>query len=345
MNPCTTYVYLYYTLQLNIFFRLPICYATKLYQHGIYVHRLQEDPGVPPPLPAKQRTSNLFVFDASNHSDLSGQSTPTNMPSPNHSALTGTINDASNSSSSVAADSAPSAGQSNVGNDNKTATDSRLSYYDNFNAVSARDGSAGIHDLTARIKKLTSNIDLQGCSSHPGVDATDASLPPPLPTKRTTRNQDIMLRSRVTSKYENMNDNATVSAVSSHALATENRHTISGVMTSGVATTGTGVTSGVVTSAPTGMMRPSRSLTSPGFRTVMLSSSCTTTMQVTLSKETFSSTDTFSSMGTDMFGGSSAESLPKAPPLPPKKRHGTCSKYTIKYDFDCDVFNFKYIFL
>ena len=239
---------------------------------------------MPPPLPAKQRTSNLFVFDDRNHSDLSGQSTPTNTPSPNHTALTGAINDVSDSSSSVA-DPAPSTGQLHVGNDNKTTTvDSRLSYYDNFNAVSAREGgSAGINDLTARIKKLTSNIDLQGCSSssHAGVDAIDASLPPPLPTKRTTRNQDIILRSRVTSKYENMNDgNTTVSAISSHALATKSRHTISGVMTSGAVTTGTGVTSGVVTSAATGVMRSSRSLTSPGFRTVTLSSSCTTTMQV-----------------------------------------------------------------
>ncbi|KAI0209274.1 Rap guanine nucleotide exchange factor 1 [Lamellibrachia satsuma] len=271
--------------------------------------RLQEDPGVPPPLPAKQRSANVFVFDTNSHSDLSGQSTPTNVSSPHHSALVAT---------STSADTAPSDGlqiSTNHRSVTKTTMDSRYSQYDNFNAVSLRGGGAGIHDLTARIEKLTSDIDLHGRSST-GVDVTDLALsPPPLPTKRTSRNQEkgMVPRSRVTSAYDNMDDavgTATHSVArttqSSPALA-NSRHV-------------TSATSGVMTSASTGVMRSSRSLTSPGFRTVLLSSSCTTTMQVTVSKETFSSTETFSSMGTEMFG-SSAESLQKPPPLPLKKRH------------------------
>lgn len=290
---------------------------------------------MPPPLPAKQRSANVFVFDTNSHSDLSGQSTPTNMSSPHHSALVAT---------STSADTAPSDGlqiSTNHRSVTKTTMDSRYSQYDNFNAVSLRGGGAGIHDLTARIEKLTSDIDLHGRRST-GVDVADSALsPPPLPTKRTSRNQEkgMVPRSRITSAYDNMDD-AVAPATHSVARTTQSSPALANSRHV------TSATSGVMTSASTGVMRSSRSLTSPGFRTVLLSSSCTTTMQVTVSKETFSSTETFSSMGTEMFG-SSAESLQKPPPLPLKKRHGMFTHFHgnvfifINVYYYLPVFNFK----
>ena len=270
--------------------------------------RLQEDPGVPPPLPAKQRTSsNVFVFDTNSHSDLSGQSTPTNMSSPHHSVSLTTTNDSTS-------ETAPPGDQleNRASTGSRTTTDSRYSHYDNFDTTNLGDAGAGIHDLTARIERLTSDIDLHKRVTA-GDDMTDSTSPPPLPAKKAPRlpEKAVAPRSRVTSEYDNADSTVARTTQSSPALV---------------------ITRNMSSGASAAVMRSSHSLTSPGFRTVLLSSSCTTTMQVTVSKETFSSTETFSSMGTEMFG-SSAESLQKPPPLPPKKRHGqsTCLAHIYMY--------------
>ncbi|XP_076455431.1 uncharacterized protein LOC143290006 isoform X3 [Babylonia areolata] len=273
---------------------------------------------IPPPLPQKRRSHNEMMSSlGSLGSSLgSGQTTPTGPGGLAGSDLTlgSTASSSSSRSSNLdfSGEDLRSSGLSSGGvssvvvcrsssSSTYTRTSSETRITSSLESRNSGGGSGGagkpfeeINALTSEIKRLTSSIE---------------DIPPPLPAKKGTLQ-------RLMSQYDNMPDGAGQTFSSSLSSSVVCSSTT--VLTSRTVISRTMESSTRYNSATAASSSSSSSQPPPGLQRAPHSAASFLSEERASSSlhETYSSSETFSSAS-----HSSTESLPKPPPLPPKKRH------------------------
>lgn len=266
------------------------------------------DESIPPPLPRKRRSQNSDMINSfgSIDSQSSGQITPTGMPNTSlissqssdqtFESLTpsGSLSPGSSMGSNLNNSSCDDLHSASLGSGGSTVLVSRSSHSSVFSRTSSESHIVSSTVLPqeiigggktfAEINALTSEIKKLTSSIN--------EVPPPLPAKKGPIH-------RLMSQYDNLPD---VQTFTTSSVQTSSRTVISRTVESTSRFSSSSSSSGTSQSS---LQRQSHSAAS------FLSEERTSSAH-----ETYSSSETFSSAS-----HSSTESLPKPPPLPPKKRH------------------------
>ena len=219
----------------------------------------------------------------------------------------------------------------------KSHGEPRFSQYDNFSMMPTMSGFGmhGINDFTEKIQQLTSDIQSKSATE---TLFERMNNPPPLPGKskpgaagspHTHPTQQQQARDKIIergpntlSTYDNLSPSSSPSTIVTYRTASMQGQSQQTTLSSLPGGRGAGVMRASHSAHQGFSGGMSTTVTGPGMMTYRASTSTamvSRSMHMEISQETFSSSETFSSGGS-----SSMESLTRAPPLPPKKKHGLC---------------------
>ena len=281
-----------------------------------------------------KNNSSSTLLDSSSNTTVSGGSTPT-AQSPHHSVVlkpqhlqlpglspAGGTPLSQSPTSSIG--SVLSASDDDVLDDRNTCSGGsspskpsiRCSTYDNFRGTKAVDNASNnIANLTDKINNLTTKTATE--ASLPAADTDIDGKPPPLPdkerSKKVGREKERGMNRALSptfaqSQYDNVKSLPPLPATKSEPI--------------------NAAATSLLKQGEVGILRTSKSATAVThgkFRATTTSAMIERSMHVTMSRETFTSSETFSSGGQI----SSDDCLQNPPPIPLKKKHGLYSPYVI----------------